>query len=110
MTSAVHKVENAADRIQQTHDNLLLAFALALYHCDHGIYPKSLDALAPKYLAKIPQDMFSGKPLIYRPTENDYLLYSVGLNGNDDGGRGHDDEPQGDDLVIRMPLPEWKAK
>jgi len=32
------------------------------------------------------------------------------VNGKDDGGRGYDDDPAGDDLVIRMPLPEWKAK
>jgi hypothetical protein len=110
MTPAVHKVTYAADRIKQTHANLQLAFALAWYHCDHGHYPKSLDALAPKYLVKVPQDMFSGKALVYRPTDKGYLLYSVGVNGKDDGGRGYDDEPAGDDLVIRMPLPEWKAK
>jgi hypothetical protein len=110
MVPAVYKVQDAADRSVQTQDNLQLAFALALYHCDHKQYPKSLDALAPKYLPKVPEDMFSGKPLVYRPTENGYLLYSVGMNGKDDGGRGYDDDPSGDDLVIRMPLPEWKAK
>jgi hypothetical protein len=107
---AVHKVQNAFDRIKQTHDNLHVAFALAKYHCENGHYPKNLDALAPKYLDRLPQDIFSGKPLIYRPTENGYLLYSVGPNGKDDGGRGYDDEPSGDDLVIRMPLPELKQK
>jgi hypothetical protein len=110
MTPAIHKVTNASDRIQQTHDNLHVAFALAKYHCEKGHYPKGLDALMPKYLDRIPQDMFAGKPLIYRPTENGYLLYSVGVNGKDDSGRGYDDEPSGDDLVIRMPLPELKQK
>jgi peroxiredoxin/mono/diheme cytochrome c family protein len=108
MTPAIHKVQGAVDRIKQTQDNLRLAFALAWFHCDHGHYPKNLDALAPKYLERIPQDMFSGKALIYRPSENGYLLYSVGVNGKDDGGRGYDDQPRGDDLVIRMPLPEQK--
>jgi hypothetical protein len=61
-------------------------------------------------LLRISQDIFSGNPLIYRPSETGYLLYSVGPNGKDDGGRGPDDDPSGDDLVIRMPLPELKQQ
>jgi hypothetical protein len=110
LTPAVRKVQQAADRSQQVQDNLALAFALAWYQRDHGHYPQSLDALAPKYLERIPQDLFSGKALIYRPSENGYLLYSVGVNGKDDGGRGYDDDPPGDDLVVRMPLPELRRK
>jgi hypothetical protein len=110
MTPAIHKVQNAWDRMTQTHDNLRLAFALARFHCDYGHYPKTLDVLAPKYLDHVPADIFSGKALIYRPSETGYLVYSVGINGKDDGGRGYDDEPPGDDLVIRMPLPELKQK
>ena len=60
----------------------------------------------PKYLDKIPLDMFSGKPLLYRPTEKGYLLYSVGVNGRDEEGHGYDDDPRGDDLTVRMPLPK----
>jgi len=37
----------------------------------------------PKYLAKIPIDLFSGKALIYRPTKW-ATLYSVGVNGKDE--------------------------
>jgi hypothetical protein len=28
----------------------------------------------------------------------------------DDGGRSFDDKPEGDDIVVRMPLPERKGK
>ncbi len=109
-TLAVHKLQNAADRIKQELDNVQIAFALSRYHRDHGCYPKTLEALAPKYLKQIPQDSFSGKPLIYRPSEKGFLLYSVGYNGKDDGGHGLDDDPPGDDLVIRIPLPELPRK
>ena len=61
-------------------------------------------------MAKIPGDLFSGTALIYRPTENGYLLYSVGVNGKDEEGRSHSDEPPGDDIVVRMPLPPLKEK
>jgi hypothetical protein len=97
-------VQSATDRAHQTEDNLSVAIALARYQRAHKRYPKNLEALAPKYLAQIPQDIFSGKALIYHPTNNGYLLYSVGINGKDEGGRGYDDKPPGDDLSVRMPL------
>jgi hypothetical protein len=92
-----------ADGHEQRQRNLHLAFALAAFRGEHKRYPDKLDALAPKYLAEVPDDLFSGKALIYRPSENGYLLYSVGVNGRDDGGRGSADTPRGDDLHVRMP-------
>jgi hypothetical protein len=107
---AVLKVQQAADRAEQVQRNLHLAFALAAYQRDHGRYPMSLDALAPKYLATVPQDLFTGKALVYRPSETGYLLYSFGVNGRDDEGRYHDDDPPGDDPSVRMPLPKLREK
>jgi len=83
---------------------------LAAYRSDNRQYPKALNALAPKYLPTIPQDLFSGKALIYRPTDDGYLLYSVGVNGKDEEGRSYDDDPRGDDLTVRMPLPKLPKK
>ena len=100
----------AADRTEQAQRNLHLAVALAAYHGERGSYPEKLDALAPKYLEEVPTDLYSGKALIYRPSKNGYLLYSVGVNGLDDQGRGHDDTPPGDDPSVRMPQPESKRK
>ena len=110
LVPSVRKAQDSADRAQQTHNNLILAFALARYQREHGHYPKELAALAPKYLERIPQDLFSGQPLIYRPKENGYLLYSVGVNGKDEDGRGYEDVPPGDDLSVRMPLSELPRK
>jgi hypothetical protein len=101
---AIDKVQDAADRTEQQQNNLHLAFALAAYRADAGRYPPRLDELAPKYLPAIPADVFSGKPLIYRPSDNGYLLYSVGVNGIDEEGRWLDDDPKGDDLRIRIPV------
>src|SRR5579864_7935038 len=84
---------NAADRAQQISNNVLIAFALEWYQREHGHYPKELQDLAPEYLSEVQLDIFSGKPLIYRPNDNGYLLYSVGVDGKDDGGRGPDDMP-----------------
>jgi hypothetical protein len=110
MVPAVRKVQDAGDRTEQLQQNLHLAFALAAYHRDHGRYPAKLDALTPKYLAAIPQDIFNGKALTYRPTENGYLLYSIGVNGEDEQGRSYEDDPKGDDLTVRMPLSQLTRK
>jgi hypothetical protein len=107
---AVRKVQNAYDRTEQVHRNLRVAFALAAYKSDNGSYAAKLDDLAPKYLSAIPDDLFSARALIYRPTEKGYLLYSVGVNGKDDEGRWTDDDQPGDDIGVRMPLPERKPK
>ncbi len=105
---ATSKVQTAADRGDQQHRNVQVAFALAIHHREHARYPKTLAELAPKYLAEVPLDLFAGKPLIYRPSGKGYLLYSLGPNGQDDQGRTRDDEPAGDDLAVRMPLPQPK--
>jgi hypothetical protein len=103
MTPAASKVQEAGDRRWQSVDNTIVAFALAGYQRNNGRYPSSLNDLAPKYLAQVPRDIFSGNALLYKPAANGYLLYSVGANGVDDGGRGYDDNSGGDDIVVRMP-------
>jgi tetratricopeptide (TPR) repeat protein len=107
---ATRKVQQAADRIEQVKSNQYVAFALAVYRLDNGRYPATLAELEPKYLATVPGDLFSGKALIYRPEENGYLFYSVGVNGKDDGGRWYDDDPPGDDLRVRVPPPKLKKR
>ncbi|HEX4611062.1 MAG TPA: hypothetical protein VH092_22925, partial [Urbifossiella sp.] len=106
MMPAAGKVLDAADRTRQAQDNVQTAFALAQYQRATGRFPPTLDALAPDYLPHAPLDLFTGRPLVYRPGPAGYLLYSVGINGTDDGGRGYDSTPQGDDLYVQMPVPE----
>jgi hypothetical protein len=67
----------------------LLAGELALRACrsEQGRVPARLDDLLTNYLSTVPQDPFAGKPLIYRPQGTNWLLYSVGPDGVDDGGR-----------------------
>lgn len=66
---------------------LLTAFALQAFHAEHGAYPTTLAALIPGYQSA-PADPFGhpGATLKYRQRGTQYLLYSVGPNGKDDGG------------------------
>ncbi len=62
--------------------------------------------MVPKYLAEVPKDVFLDAELHYKLDGDGYLLYSVGMNGHDDGGRGYGDDKEfegWDDLVIRVP-------
>lgn len=103
---AVSTVSNAEDRGAMKFDLTKLAFALAAYRADRGAYPARLADPVPKYVAKVPSDIFSAAELHYRLEDGGYLLYSVGGNGKDDGGKGMDDRKEGedwDDIAVRIP-------
>jgi hypothetical protein len=52
-----------------------------------GKLPESLDTLVPEFLHTVPVDYMDGKPVRYRlKVDGNYLLYSVGADGKDDGG------------------------
>lgn len=67
---------------------LLVALALRSYGLEHGAYPATLAILRPKYLKAMPDDPFAlSGPLRYKCLGQKYVLYSVGPDGKDDGGR-----------------------
>lgn len=84
-----------------------LAFALARYRADHGSHPAKLGDLSQKYIDAIPKDVFNNDaPLHYSREGDGYLLYSIGRNGINDGGRDDYDEKTRaihDDIVVRVP-------
>jgi hypothetical protein len=63
-----------------------------------GGVPSDLRALGDE----IPSDPFTAKPLIYRTTPSGFILYSVGPNRVDDGGK-NSRQNRHDDLV-------WEAE
>lgn len=52
----------------------------------HGSPPDSLNKLSPTYLKLVPLDPFDRKPLRYRVDGDEWVLYSVGENIDDEGG------------------------
>lgn len=105
MLPAVRAVNGARERSAQTHHNTQVAFALIEWKLKNGSYPQSLEALVPEYLDQLPRDLFSGKPLNYQREPDGFLIYSIGQNQQDEGGRWFDDEPRGDDPRVRIPIP-----
>ena len=66
-----------------------------------------LSDLVPKYEKQLPKDFFiDDAELHYARRGEGYLLYSVGPNGKDDGGKGLDDRKNNedwDDVTVRVP-------
>src|SRR5262249_7512301 len=54
---------------------------------DHGEGPEPLDALVPLYLKAVPADPQDGKPLRYRRRPDGVVVYWLGEDGTDDGGK-----------------------
>jgi hypothetical protein len=71
------------------HFRLLTAeLAARCYQSDQGRAPSSLEQLVPKYLQRVPLDPFNhDRPMLLRPQGTSWLLYSVGEDGVDDGGK-----------------------
>ena len=70
---------------------LALSLGLHAYKKEHGNYPGALEALVPAYLSKLPDDPFASKGSFqYKRKGDKYLLYSVGPDGKDDGGKAID--------------------
>jgi len=64
-----------------------LACGLERFHLAHNDYPADLETLMPNLAFSVPVDPIKGEKLRYRRlTTGDYLLYSVGWDGIDDGG------------------------
>ncbi|HEY5914265.1 MAG TPA: hypothetical protein VJA21_27060 [Verrucomicrobiae bacterium] len=67
---------------------VVAAIGLERYRLGHGSYPKDLQSLVPDVLKSVPVDFMDGQPLRFRLSElGAFVLYSVGLDGVDDGGK-----------------------
>ena len=71
------------------------ALAVERYRLARGKLPEALGQLVPDYLPAVPEDPFDGTPLRYRRTERGFVVYSVGEDGNDDGGKAAPPAAQG---------------
>src|SRR5262249_26113649 len=66
---------------------VVAAIALKRHQLRHGKFPDDLSALTPEFLAEVPRDWMDGQPLRYRlKDDSQFVLYSIGENGVDDGG------------------------
>jgi len=98
---------------------LVTIIALLRYKNDKGLYPENLQELiliTTGYSKKVPMDLYSDKPLVYKKTDDSFILYSIGENFKDDGGQIFRDSKgkartwadEGD--AVFWPVPKWTKR
>jgi hypothetical protein len=61
--------------------------AIERYRLATGKLPDSLAELVPTYLDAVVKDPFDGEEVRYKKLETGFVVYSIGEDGNDDGGK-----------------------
>ncbi len=84
--------------------SLITLLAAERYRQVRGRWPQTVADLVPVQLSAMPLDPFDGQPLRYRRLPDGIAVYSVGPDGNDDGGMFDTEQPlrPGADLGFRL--------
>lgn len=78
--------------------------AVQRFRLHHGRLPDKLEDLRPAYLAKVPVDPIDGQALRYAMKSDDsFIVYSIGWNKVDDGGRSEGGWNLGDSVWASKP-------
>jgi hypothetical protein len=97
---ALDRVIRKSAAAQTTINQAAIACALERYRLANGHFPEALEAIAPKFISRLPNDVLTGEPYKYRLTaDGRFVLYSIGWDEKDDGGvpgRHLFDDEQGD--------------
>lgn len=84
---SIGKVCEIYQRHKITGEALITVVALLRHKADVDKYPESLEELVRgNYIGKLPIDPYGRGSLVYRRTNGNFTLYSVGANFKDDGG------------------------
>lgn len=125
LVPAISKALQTDDQWRALHAGTVLMLAIEAHAAAHGAPPASLGELAPAILPELPRDPYSGSGFVYRvlpsvpgqgSAGHGYVLYSVGADGTDDGGKTHDKgtyaaftaDGAGYDCIINAPRPPRK--
>jgi hypothetical protein len=102
---ALSKLAQAAQRSDAQLRCAIVAVAAERYRRAQGHWPETLDALkAADYLRAIPNDPYDGQPLRWRRLDDGVVVYAVGPDGEDNGGKLDRQNPlaPGTDIGFRI--------
>ena len=78
-----------------------VALAVERFRKTHGAaLPATLQELVPAYLNKIVTDPYDGEPLRFKKRDSGYVIYSLGRNEKDDGGKERNSKKPNDPYDI----------
>jgi len=84
-------------RNQALVNEAIIACGLERFRLARGSYPQTVEELSPDFVKQLPRDVVNGEPLKYsRTADGGYLLYSIGWNEKDDGGKSAKSLEEGD--------------
>ncbi len=87
---ALYGLRNALPKEVETISRVriaMAALAVERFRLAHGQLPENLNEPVPQFLSRMPEDPYDGQPLRYDRLPKGYVIYSVGADGNDNGGR-----------------------
>ncbi|MHC4179301.1 MAG: hypothetical protein ACYSWU_17450 [Planctomycetota bacterium] len=102
LVPAIDAFVDAAARMAASSRATDAVIAVERFRRTTGRLSENLDELVPELLPGMPIDPFHRQPLRYVVKDDEYVIYSVGRDGVDDGGQGNEQgEP---DLVFPVQL------
>ncbi len=102
----IGKAAIASEQFLQRREAARAAIAVELHRQATGRFPEDLSELVPAFLDRVPEDRFTGEPLLYRVVDGKAVVYSRGPDLDDDGGRRNEDAGK----PACWQLPKAKAK
>jgi len=96
---ALVRVTQIFARVRAETDAIITTLALLRYKADKSQIPEKLDELVSAgYLKALPTDPFSGSPFVYKRIGGDFMLYSFGVDCDDDDGTHNRSWDKGDQV------------
>ena len=88
LAPAMEKIITLSWRNRANAEATLAVIAIQRFKQEKEQLPDDLqEVVSAGYLTSLPMDPFSDKPLVYKKTENDFTLYSLGFDFDNDGGK-----------------------
>jgi hypothetical protein len=91
--ASMHKVGRACRRETAQVATMRGLIAVERYRMKHKKWPAKLADVVPEFLKEVPTDPFNGKPIRMVRVADGVIVYSVGFDGVDDGGKLNRDRP-----------------
>ncbi len=105
------KVGDAESRCRAILGTTIIALACERFRLANGRFPNSIAEIPKTLLPKVPDDPFTGDPLVFKTLADGIVIYSVGADLVDDGGTNLDLTAKvGGDVGFKLLLPEKRRQ
>ncbi|MCA9287893.1 MAG: hypothetical protein KDA05_04865 [Phycisphaerales bacterium] len=101
---ALNRAALSGEDLLQRRDATIVALAIELHRRRTGAHPAALDEVPAAILPSVPRDRFTGEAIGYALVDGRPVVYSRGVDRDDDGGRApSEDSPR------RLSIRPWRV-